>query len=115
MTKLTQLHTDALLHVAPTFFEQTRRSPFSECGFEVEDGWYNLLLDAFVAIEAIAVDLPVDARVTCAQVKEKFGILRIYYDGRAHPAIDTIITQAELRSAKTCESCGHINGVHRRP
>lgn len=40
-----------------------------------------------------------------SQVKEKFGTLRFYMTGQT-PEMDTIINEAERKSAVTCEACG---------
>lgn len=46
------------------------------------------------------------------QVKEKFGTLRIYFDG-GDDHIRDILSEAEDLSSTTCESCGCGQGVHR--
>jgi hypothetical protein len=53
------------------------------------------------------VDNPSDPLETTkvVQIKEKFGGLRIYYDGRSD-YIDGLISMAECYSYKTCEACG---------
>lgn len=62
--------------------------------------------DVDAAIEQglrIIKDLP--ARVTVAQIKEKFGGLRFYYDG-GDEYISGLVTMAESWADKTCEVCG---------
>lgn len=44
-------------------------------------------------------------QVTAAQVKEKFGTLRFYFDG-GDEKIYTMVDLAESFSARTCEVCG---------
>ena len=44
-------------------------------------------------------------QVVAAQVKEKFGALRFYYDG-GDDYIRGLSSMAEAMSARTCESCG---------
>lgn len=43
--------------------------------------------------------------VTVAQIKEKFGGLRFYYDG-GNEKIDGMVSMAEAWAAHTCEECG---------
>ena len=44
-------------------------------------------------------------QVTVAQVKEKFGGLRFYYNG-GNEKIDGMVSMAEAWAAHTCETCG---------
>ena len=44
-------------------------------------------------------------QVTVAQVKEKYGDLRFYYDG-GDDHIAGMVTMAELWASQTCEECG---------
>ena len=44
-------------------------------------------------------------QVIAAQVKEKFGALRFYYDG-GDEYIRGAVTMAEFMSTVTCEDCG---------
>ena len=46
-------------------------------------------------------------QVTIAQVKEKFGSLRFYYEG-GDDAIYGMVRVAESMSGVTCEECGNI-------
>ena len=50
-------------------------------------------------------------RVTVAQVKEKFGGLRFYYNG-GDDYVRGLVTMAESWADKTCEKCGNL-GTHR--
>jgi hypothetical protein len=47
-----------------------------------------------------------DPGYRCAQVKEKFGALRVYFVGVLSDAGDEAVRDAEVRSAVTCERCG---------
>ncbi len=49
--------------------------------------------------------------VRVAQIKEKFGGLRFYYDG-GDDHIGGMVTMAESWAARTCEKCGN-KGKHR--
>lgn len=44
-------------------------------------------------------------RVTVAQIKEKFGGLRFYYDG-GDEYVSGLVTMAEVWANRTCETCG---------
>lgn len=48
------------------------------CGVEIPYRWYAIVMAALLIIGNDTVELP--AKVSIAQVKEKFGGLRIYYD-----------------------------------
>jgi hypothetical protein len=87
-------------------------------GFECGDGWFELLKEASIAIEAeinrIEAQMTPEelkqAKEDCtdikaSQIKEKFGNLRFYLWG-GNETIDKIIEEAEAKSAKTCEVCG---------
>lgn len=46
-------------------------------------------------------------RVYVAQIKEKFGGLRFYYDG-GDDVVSGMVRMAESWADKTCESCGNV-------
>lgn len=78
-------------------------------GFEVGDGWRDLLHDLAkeVAVIVGGPDQAPSLRVT--QVKEKFGGLRFYLlalPSEHGDAIGRAIRRAEKRSERTCETCG---------
>lgn len=76
-------------------------------GFECGDGWFDLLLECSIKIEAIINSLPGLDQVGfyATQVKEKFGTLRFYMSYHTDE-IDAIIAIAEEKSSVTCEVCG---------
>jgi hypothetical protein len=90
-------------------------------GFECGDGWYNILdklcgnIQSHIdwSIKNHAWDLekdsknvrPIVPQVIAAQVKEKFGSLRFYYDG-GDDYISGLSSMAESMSMVTCETCG---------
>ena len=66
------------------------------------------------AQEMMEEDIIIPAKitqVTIAQVKEKFGTLRFYYDG-GDEYISGLVSLAESMSGVTCEECG-APGSHR--
>lgn len=68
-------------------------------GDYVGPGWWPLLRCVFLALKSSGWD------GQAAQIKEKFGGLRIYIDGLA-PQYDAIVDAAESVSASVCECCG---------
>jgi hypothetical protein len=74
----------------------------------VGDGWHDLLERACARIRtAISTH---GGSFRASQVKEKYGSLRLYFDGdlprAAHELVEDAIDLAEARSACTCEICG---------
>lgn len=68
-------------------------------GMDIGDGWMPIVEEAIVRIAA----LPDPPQIV--QVKEKFGLLRIY-TSCVHAEADRIIREAEAKCAETCEYCG---------
>lgn len=97
-------NTQKLFNDFPTFFKPER--PVTEAlmafGFEVGDGWFDLI---YKLCEDIAAANPNDD-FEVFQVKEKFGGLRFYLCGGASDEIHKLIEEAEQRSYHICESCG---------
>ena len=73
------------------------------CGFSLPVGWGPLLWALCEVIERE------DVRV--AQVKEKFGELRFYYDVSSSPRVGGAVSMAEWMSRSICEKCGTTRGV----
>ena len=71
------------------------------CGFECGNGWKDILDRLFAKIKD-------DTKVV--QVKEKWGLLRVYVDTATNETYNAI-DEAERESAKTCEECGSTEGV----
>ena len=69
--------------------------------FGISDGWFNLLLDLSVKLEAMEGI----SSVHVVQIKEKFGGLRFYVDA-ANNEMYRAIEAAEDASTRTCEVCG---------
>lgn len=103
---------DIICAAAPTVMRDMRGDMTKTClafGFECGDGWFNLIYEAAVALEALDMD------IHAAQVKEKFGGLRFYLKQQPKEA-DAIIRRAEERSYLECDQCGAAgkrgNGEH---
>ena len=94
------------------------------CGFEIGPGWYNIIRTLCASITmhlkenkrirsvllqhnphkyTIPDECP---QVTIVQIKEKFGGLRVYYDG-GDGTVEGMVTMAESWAMHTCEKCGN--------
>ena len=75
---------------------------FDSCG----DGWKEIIRNTNEKLKYI------DSNYTIAQIKEKFGGLRYYFDSSldygsiAHEIMDDIVRAAEYEASRTCELCG---------
>lgn len=79
-------------------------------GFEISAGWTNLVVLLCERIDTLVQQAP-DAQMQVKQVKEKFGMLRFYYEieGASDSllyAIRQVVAQAEHASSMCCERCG---------
>lgn len=86
----------------PPCFARTLPAFFAGCWqaypCECQAGWFPI-------IRRLAAVKPPGVVIT--QVKEKFGGLRVYYDGGSNgDAWDLAVREAEATSFKTCEVCG---------
>ena len=76
---------------------------------ECDEGWYPLLFDLFNLIEGHFHTARLSAatieKIYAVQIKEKFGMLRIYFN-ETTPFIDGAIALAEYMSGRICEECG---------
>jgi len=75
-------------------------------GFSHGNGWYDLLRDMFVKLEAV---VGTKYEIEVIQVKQKFGALRVYITPPHEDVsqqVYNIIWQAEMKSSSTCEKCG---------
>lgn len=75
-------------------------------GISVPRGWESLVLDLHEKLVAA------DPDITYAQVKEKYGSLRVYLSKHSSET-DKLIRRAEGKSMRTCESCGRRGALHR--
>jgi hypothetical protein len=83
---------------------------------DVGSGWSDLIE---LAVERIArASRTTSTAVHIAQVKQKYGTLRLYTnwidDPTAAAAVEEAAALAEARSACTCEDCGRQGRLHRR-
>ena len=98
-----------LVETFPNLYKDRKASMRETCmcwGFEVGDGWKDLIWKASEKIEVEILKQPEDKRefYKASQVKEKFGTLRFYMTGETE-AMSKVIEEAETTSGKTCEIC----------
>ena len=75
-------------------------------GIECAAGWWPIITSLCANIQS-HVDWKKDdcPQVVVAQIKEKFGGLRFYYDG-GDEYISGLVTMAEAWASHACEECG---------
>ena len=99
----------------PEFFRQHNLSMQETCmcwGICTGDGFYKI-------IDTMAKKLTAYAKkhkivLECTQLKEKWGLLRVYTNV-GNSAIYKIIAKAEHASARTCEICGRPGTINKGP
>lgn len=108
----------------PMLFADRGSDPRESCmhwGFECGDGWEPLIRDAAEQLTYLAGLAGVV--VTAAQIKEKYGTLRFYFDVEMPDGVGAaplwsifyaIVSTAESRSAHTCETCGEFGELRGR-
>ena len=72
-------------------------------GIECGVGWYKLIDNTLMKIKKLY------PKIEIVQIKEKFGMLRVYTGGipyKVSRRIQTIIQKAEQTSGIICEQCG---------
>jgi hypothetical protein len=87
-------------------------------GFEVGDGWSDIIVALCARINALLEESP-GASLSVKQVKEKFGGLRFYYDLRGANesliiALDEAVDLAEAACGHACERCGRLGSLDDR-
>ena len=94
--------------------EETFPKMFSQPygGFCVDEGWWPVLTNLCANIQHYLDWInknhdahPVVEQVVVAQIKEKFGGLRFYYDG-GDDRVYGMVRMAEAWAGNTCETCG---------
>ena len=106
----------SLVREFPEMFRDHGKSPQETCmawGCEHSDGWHGIIRAMCSAIYSHIKysKEPIDFKF--AQIKEKFGTLRVYTEG-SDPFIDGVIRMAENMSAVTCEVTGNPGQMCRR-
>lgn len=98
----------SLVEEFPSLFADYGKSPEETCmawGCEHSDGWFLIIksLCHSIADHLKRLEEPIEFKF--AQVKEKFGTLRVYTHG-GDDFISGVISMAEEMSAVTCEVTG---------
>ncbi len=97
-----------LIDEFPTFFRDHGGDPQKTCmawGCAVGDGWFKLLWDTCEKLRPL-----VGPDFKFEQIKEKFGLLRIYASGGNEESYK-VLNAAEEASAYICEDCGSADGT----
>jgi len=130
---------NTLVEKYPLLFNVEPNTPFSGYGFECDNGWYNILdfalnllyseydqADRYLKHVMASPQTPQTLEnasqqfntakanlPTIAQIKEKWGSLRLYIDGGTdyHRGV---VSMAEAMSCTICEHCGNSGTTHRR-
>ena len=88
-----------------------RSDPINYCGIQCDDGWYHIIDDLLSRISFIKAVRNVMVR----QIKEKFGLLRVYCSVDAEQSVRNqilkIIRDFEDLSGTVCEICGKQSTV----
>lgn len=77
-------------------------------GVEVDDGWFDLV-DRLC--RGLAAELESDPAFCLEQIKQKFGVLRVYATATANPRVNGLIAAAAEESRTTCEACGAVGAA----
>ena len=99
-----------VVSLCPKLYSNRFASMQSTCmcyGFDVGQGWQNLMLKLSLGLEMLINSFPEaeQANYRATQVKEKLGTLRFYLLSGTDEMYDLIDEATEL-SLKTCEECG---------
>ncbi len=105
----------ALVEKYPTLFRQWHLDAFNHCmgrGIEVQEGWYPLIdeLAAEISLLAPPKDDPDFPQYEFGQIKQKFGLLRVYMDPHTEE-VAAVVSKYESRSEHVCERCGSTDGA----
>jgi hypothetical protein len=96
-----------LVNKYPNLYKEYNKSPIESCmcwGFTCGNGWFDIIANLSEKLDNL--------NVVAIQVKEKFGGLRFYYTFEDNVNDETrekarnLVSEAEMLSYKTCESCG---------
>ena len=91
----------------PEWFEKMSPNYGHHWGFEVEDGWYNIIYELFECLAPYVKHLK-EPNFQILQVKQKFGGLRIYTTHETDIIVRGLVNWSEQRANSICEICGEI-------
>jgi hypothetical protein len=109
----------------PKILRDYKGDPMQTCmawGIDTESGWYDLLDKCMEKLQYfcdLCTSSEEEVQVIATTIKEKYGTLRFYTSAYGANSIessiiDDIITEAEIRSAHTCEVTGKDGTVCKR-
>lgn len=93
--------------------------PIAWYGIECGRGWYKIIRATIDTINRYCKKYDILDDIRIAQIKEKFGGLRIYinYSNNTltahYKAIEAIINEGAVEASKTCEVCGRPGKLRR--
>jgi uncharacterized protein with HEPN domain len=109
--EMTVAHSKQLIERYPSLYRLADASPvpssppFAREGFACGDGWFEI-------VDRLSTKLSVDPNLVVGQLKEKLGLLRVYFELSPLPsneieeATDAALAEAVAESRITCERCG---------
>ncbi|CAF9927087.1 MAG: hypothetical protein HETSPECPRED_006502 [Heterodermia speciosa] len=102
--------TQSLYDDFPSLFQRHTLGMDRSCmyfGIQILSGWYQILYRLSTFISTVVSEKNLDLEAYCyEQIKEKFGLLRVYMHGGMTEEMGEAIRRAEEESARTCEVCG---------
>lgn len=107
-------HDHELCTACPLLYANRHRHESGQpitAGFQVGDGWFELLKRLSAKLESFIQRQPEPQRFRAEQVKSKFGMLRFYMSDSTEE-MRRAVEEAETESAVACETCGR-SGVSR--
>ena len=84
---------------------------FHSAGITCGPGWNTILEELCIKLTELNATLLKEKQVRFAQIKEKFGQLRIYLHNW-QPEANAMVNEAEKASLNTCEMCGEPGTLH---
>lgn len=104
--------------IKSSFYHEKHEHPFDMFGVECGNGWNNILWELCEKIEKILETNHVSQeKFVVAQIKEKYGTLRFYYNApkEVYKEVDKLVDEAEKKTEITCEMCGENGRMRKAP
>lgn len=103
-----------LVNKYPDFFKGIGKTPQESClafGIQCDDGWFDIINSCCELIKNHYKNKK-EIDFEFVQVKEKFGTLRMYFEGGDEFTAGAI-RMAEYLSSRVCEVTGHPGKLHK--
>lgn len=82
------------------------------CGFDLPKGWFDIVWKLCLSLEHYYPN----SNIKVAQVKEKFGSLRFYFDSDDDDKkLLSLVAKYEFATSLVCQECGTTVGVEKTP